>query len=169
VSKKKDPRTDDHEDPTAAIGGPLCPAPSHSRSDAARPSTRGVLMGNDEEYTVLDEPRTFADEQLDRAVIEDCGTVQPMPRTSTAGARCPSGWFGMGPVACRSRLVPTRLLDPTSTLGVGDREVLRRRDGDARSGRFRTRPTSDLTRTECLSRPKVRHGAVPSRSSRNYR
>jgi hypothetical protein len=27
VSKKKDPRTDEHEDPTAAMGGPLCPAP----------------------------------------------------------------------------------------------------------------------------------------------
>jgi hypothetical protein len=31
----------------------------------------------DEEYLVLDDPRIFADEQLDREIVEDCGTVMP--------------------------------------------------------------------------------------------
>jgi hypothetical protein len=34
-------------------------------------------VDNDEKYVVLDEPRTFADEELDREVIEDLGTVTP--------------------------------------------------------------------------------------------
>jgi hypothetical protein len=34
-------------------------------------------MGNEEEYAMLDNPRIFGNEQLDREVIEEYGSVTP--------------------------------------------------------------------------------------------
>jgi hypothetical protein len=95
-------------------------------------STRGFAVYSDDGYTMLDDPRTFADEQLDREVIERCGTVTPHAEDRDCWCAMPvrlvwDAGRGWSLHAGRSR---------HRRLGVGDREVLHRRHGDARSGRL---------------------------------
>ena len=57
---------------------PICHAPDQLQSQYSTTNLgKDSLVGDEKEYAVLDAARTFANEQLDREVIEDLGTVMP--------------------------------------------------------------------------------------------
>lgn len=70
---------------------------------------------DDEDYLVLDDPRIFANEQLNRVVIEECGTVTPYSEDLDEWSAMPVRlvWDEAG--GLQTRLVRTRWVVAAST------------------------------------------------------